>query len=122
MNKSTHILSEMGCFIITIMDFWAIIQLQQHSSMWISASENKELSAALLLDLSAAFDIVDHKILFDKLRIYNFAEESVNWFESYLKSRHQVVQVGTKFSDVQVLGDYGVPQGSILGPLIFLIF
>ena len=62
----------------------ALIQLYD---MWLSASEDTELSAALLLDLSAAFDIVDHKILLNKLRSYNFSESSVLWFESYLKDR-----------------------------------
>ena len=90
--------------------------------LWISASEDKELSAALLLDLSAAFDIVDHEILFKKLRVYNFSDETVHWFKSYLENRLQKVQVQTKFSDSKVLGEYGVPQGSVLGPLIFIIF
>ena len=85
-------------------------------------AEHKELSAALLLDLSAAFDIVDHDILIKKLETYNFSEESVEWFRSYLDSRVQTVQVESKFSDPEPLGDYGVPQGSILGPLIFIIF
>ena len=97
----------------------ALIQLYY---MWLSASENKELSAALLLDLSAAFDIVDHEILLNKLKAYNFSEDSVQWFKSYLEERVQVIQVETKFSDPEVLGNYAVPQGSILGPLIFLIF
>ena len=97
----------------------ALIQLY---NMWLSAAENKELSAALLLDLSAAFDIVDHGILLKKLKAYNFSDDSVLWFKSYLEERVQVVQVETKFSDPEQLGDHAVPQGSILGPLIFLIF
>ena len=97
----------------------ALIQLYD---MWLSASENKELSAALLLDLSAAFDIVDHEILLNKLKAYNFSEDSIQWFKSYLEERVQVIQVETKFSDPEALGNYAVPQGSILGPLIFLIF
>ena len=90
--------------------------------MWLGAAENKNLSAALLLDLSAAFDIVDHSIFLKKLKAYKFSESTILWFESYLKDRVQVVQVDTKFSDAEDLGDFAVPQGSILGPLIFLIF
>ena len=96
--------------------------LTQLSYIWLSATENKELSAALLLDLSAAFDIVDHVTFLQKLKLYGFSDNSVNWFSSYLSSRNQVVQVETKFSQQVPLGDYGVPQGSILGPLIFIIY
>ena len=74
----------------------ALIQLHD---ILLEAAEHKELSAALLLDLSAAFDIVDHDILIKKLETF-FSEESVEWFRSYL--------------------DYGDPQGSILGPLILV--
>ena len=81
-----------------------------------------ELSAALLLDLSAAFDVVDHPILLQKLQAYNFSDDAVSWFASYLSSRVQVVQVESSQSDPELLGDFGVPQGSILGSLIFLIF
>ena len=97
----------------------ALIQLYD---IWLEASEKTELSAALLLDLTAAFDVVDHFILFQKLETYNFSSASVSWFASYLSSRVQLVQVESKYSDSVDLGDYGIPQGSILGPLIFLIF
>ena len=80
------------------------------------------MTAALLLDLSAAFDLVDHTIFIDKLRLYEFSDKSIEWFASYLNDRKQVVQVESKLSDPADLEDYGVPQGSILGPLIFIIF
>ena len=96
--------------------------LAQLFDLWLEASEATELSAALLLDLTAAFDVVDHSILLKKLEAYNFSDESVAWFASYLSSRVQIVQVESKLSNSEVLGNYGVPQGSILGPLIFLIF
>ena len=97
----------------------ALIQLYD---LWLEASENKELSAALLLDLTAAFDVVDHDILLKKLEAYQFSEDSVSWFASYLSDRVQLVQVESKVSNPEILGKFGVPQGSILGPLIFLIF
>ena len=87
----------------------ALIQLYD---MWLSSAENKELSAALLLDLSAAFDIVDHDIFLKKLKAYNFSENSILWFKSYLEERIQVVQVETKYSDPEQLGEFAVPQGS----------
>ena len=97
----------------------ALIQLHD---IWLDASENKEISAALMLDLSSAFDVVDHRILLQKLRIYKFSEETIAWFQSYLKSRKLFVQVESKLSDPEVQEDIGVPQGSILGPLIYIIF
>ena len=97
----------------------ALIQLQD---LWLEASENKELSAALLLDLSAAFDVVDHSIFLKKLNVYKFSEKSIEWFKSYLESRRFFVQVESKISKKENLEDIGVPQGSILGPLIFIIF
>ena len=59
----------------------ALIQLYDK---WITAVENGEFTAALLLDLSAAFDLVDHQILLGKLRLYNFTDETIAWFTSYL--------------------------------------
>ena len=97
----------------------ALIQLY---NMWLEAAEDQKLSASLLLDLSAAFDIVDHKIFLKKLAAYNFSPQAIQWFNSYLSGRSQTVQVESKFSASVQIGDYSVPQGSILGPLIFIIF
>ena len=97
----------------------ALLQLMD---MWLEASEDTELSAALLLDQSAAYDLVDHQVLLKKLKVYNFSESAVNWFSSYLSDRSQVVQVESKQSQSTDLDDHAVPQGSILGGLIFIIF
>ena len=72
-----------------------IIQLQD---IWLSAAENKMFTAALLLDLSAAFDIVDHQIFLEKLQKYKLSPQSIEWFSSYLSRRSQAVQVESKFS------------------------
>ena len=97
----------------------ALIQLYD---IWLDASEDHELSTALLLDLSSAFDLVDHSILLNKLKLYNFSEDSLRFFKSYLSNRKQKVQVESKESDAKEVGDIGVPQGAILGVLLFLIF
>ena len=94
--------------------------LQLYDRLVRAASEGK-LSGAVLLDLSAAFDLVDPEILLKKLKLYNVGNEALAWIKSYLTQRRQAVWVDHAFSDF-LFSDVGVPQGSILGPLLFLIF
>ena len=74
------------------------------------------------MDLSAAFDVVNHRILLEKLELYNFSPSTLQWFKSYLEDRTQYVLVESKLSDPLKVGTQGVPQGSLLGPLCFIIF
>ena len=96
--------------------------ISQIYDFWIKAAENTELTAALLLDLSAAFDVVDHEILLDKLELYKFSPQALLWFRSYLQGRKQVVVIESKISDTKDVGEQAVPQGSLLGPILFIIF
>ena len=89
---------------------------------WLSAAESRELSASLFLDLSAAFDIIDHRILLEKLSLYGVSHRSLSILNSYLSERQQSVQVQSKTSLPQPIGNQGVPQGSVLGPVLFLIY
>ena len=82
--------------------------------------ENK-LTLGIFIDLSKAFDTVDHKILTKKLELYGIKFSSLGWFESYLSSRKQFITYGDKQTNIETI-TYGIPQGSILGPLLFLIF
>ena len=84
------------------------------------AKENANSSKinGLLFDLSAAFDIVEHEKLLGKLKSYGFIKSALNLLSSYLTNRYSYVEVETKKSKNFHL-KFGVPQGSILGPLLY---
>ena len=76
---------------------------------------------AIFMDLSKAFDTLDHQILLQKLHYYGIHDIQLKWFESYLTQRTQYVVVNDVESTHQEIKT-GVPQGSVLGPLLFLIY
>ena len=77
------------------------------------------VTALTLLDLSATFDTIDHTILLDRLNVYyGISELALGWFKSYLSERTHSVKVGSTLSHPAAL-HYGVPQGSVLGPILF---
>ena len=83
---------------------------------WIEAFDNDNISSVLMLDMSAAFDLVDHVLLVKKLKVYGFQTDAAN-----LTGRSQQVFIDGMLSDPLSI-DLGVPQGSILGPLLYIIF
>jgi hypothetical protein len=85
------------------------------------ALNERKHSVAIFCDLKKAFDTVDHKILLKKLAKIGVCEAALRWFESYLSNRFQYVCIGSSASNLLSI-KIGVPQGSILGPLLFLIY
>ena len=83
--------------------------------------EKGSLTGMILIDLQKAFDTIDHKILTEKMSCLGFAESTIRWYKSYLTNRYFIVNVGNDFSSPGKLL-CGVPQGSILGPLLFLLY
>ena len=88
---------------------------------WLHAINNSETVSTVFLDLTKAFDLVNHKLLFKKLAAYQLSSNTQLWFQSYLTSRSQQVNISGKLSDPQHIS-IGVPQGSVLGPLLFLVY
>ena len=95
--------------------------LLQMYDTWVEAMDRGEATGVVFLDLSAAFDMVSHSILVEKLRLYGFNESSSAWILSYLSDRRQTVCIDGTCSSLLAL-EYGVPQGSILGPLLYILF
>lgn len=87
----------------------------------MSCIDRGDIIGTLFIDFRKAFDLVDHSILIQKLSLYKFSSKSLNWFSSYLNTRLQTIVSNQGKSDFSPTLS-GVPQGSILGPTLFLLF
>ena len=83
--------------------------------------KNNEFTIAVFIDLSKAFDTVDHRIILKKLIHYGVNGNSIRWFKSYLTNRKQFLSFNKKSANFANI-TCQFPQGSILGPLLFLIY
>ena len=95
--------------------------LSQLTNMILKGAEKKKHTGMILIDLQKAFDTLDHDILLQKMKCIGFSDTVVAWFRSYLSDRAFFVSLENTFSEVGSI-NCGVPQGSILGPLLFLLY
>ena len=96
----------------------AVIALTDHIRR---SMDQGMLTGSVFIDLRKAFDTVDHCLLMEKLQGYGVNNKELDWFSDYLQNREQFVQFGSAFSEPGS-ASVGVPQGSILGPLLFVLF
>ena len=88
---------------------------------WYDEIDKGNLIGLCMLDLKKAFDTVNHEIFLDKLKLYGISKYCIQWFRSYLTGRSECTTVDGILSDTCEI-TCGMPQGSIVGPLAFLIY
>ena len=124
MTKYMHSLKEIIYYIITNLDSELIIQLSYASHFLtdkiLKGFNGCLLTGMILIDLQKAFDIINHEIPFKNLKAMGLSEGCITWFQSYL-SEIFFISIENQLSDYG-RSSCGVPQGLILGPLLFLIY
>ena len=95
--------------------------LLEATDNWSVNIDNGFLNGVIFIDLKKAFDTIDHDIVLRKLRCYGADKTALKWFNSYLSNRYQRCQVNGELSGISPI-NCGVPQGSIIGPLLFLLY
>jgi hypothetical protein len=98
-----------------------LTQMLDHFDDIMQGLTNDKDTDAIYLDYAKAFDKVDHRMLIEKLRLYGFSPQLVKWIESFLVDRSQKVVVDGKHSYLAKIIS-GVPQGTVLGPILFILF
>ena len=89
---------------------------------FVATGMDKQMHTGMILvDLQKAFDTLDHGIHLEKMKYFGFLASVIKWLESYLSNRKFLVSIDNNFSVAGTL-KYGVPQGSILGPFLFLLY
>ena len=98
-----------------------ITSLIGSTDYWYESIDHSKVNLTVFLDLKKAFDTVDHSVLMKKLRAYGVRDKSGDWFESYLTNRKQFCSLNGLHSKAKKV-TCGIPQGSCLGPLLFIIY
>ena len=97
------------------------LALGKTSNSWLMDTDDGKMNSVVFLDIKQAFDTVDHQLMLDKLKCYGIHEDELAFFVSYLSDRQQCCNVSNVFSSTRKI-TCGVSQGSILGPLLFIIY
>ena len=97
-----------------------VLALLDSTNSWYVNMGRKMFNLVVLLDLKKAFDTIDHSILFSKLELYGITGNALSMIRSYLSGRNKKCQFVDKMSTARSI-ECGVPKGSILGPLFFLM-
>ena len=120
-NKSMNILDHFYQSFNAVSDKDSVLCILVMVEKMKKIRDNKGVFAAVLIDLSKAFDCIPHGLLIAKLNAFGFDKKSLSFISAYLYNREQKTKVGSEFSDfLNIL--FGVPQGWVLGPILFIIF
>ena len=120
-NKSMNILDHFYQSFNAVSDKDSVLCILVMVEKMKKIRDNKGVFAAVLIDLSKAFDCIPHGLLIAKLNAFGFDKKSLSFISAYLYNREQKTKVGSEFSDfLNIL--FGVPQGWMLGPILFIIF
>ena len=120
-NKSMNILDDFYQSFNAVSDKDSVLCILVMVEKMKKIRDNKGVFAAVLIDLSKAFDCIPHGLLIAKLNAFGFDKKSLPFISAYLYNREQKTKVGSEFSDfLNIL--FGVPQGWMLGPILFIIF